>query len=84
MNKEQVIEILKNNFSDKLSKDIQLDSNTEFISDLSFDSISFMELFLTLEEILKCPIISGEYNYLFFSIVTIQDLCDAINKLLNI
>ena len=50
----------------------------EFIRDLGYDSISFMGLFLELEEEFKISIISNEKNYLFFSIITVGDLIDAL------
>lgn len=79
MKEKNIIEMIKENFQEKITDSVSIQSETEFIRDLNFDSIAFMELFLLLESELNISIISSEKNYLFFSIVTIKDLLDALN-----
>ena len=79
MKEKNIIEMIKENFKEKITDSVSIQSETEFIRDLNFDSIAFMELFLLLESELNISIISSEKNYLFFSIVTIKDLLDALN-----
>ena len=74
MKEKNIIEMIKENFQEKITDSVSIQSETEFIRDLNFDSIAFMELFLLLESELNISIISSEKNYLFFSIVTIKEL----------
>lgn len=62
-------------------ENINMDS--EFFQDLGYDSISFMGLLLSVEDEWEIPIIEGEQNYIFFSAISVRDLCDALNFLLN-
>ena len=75
---KKIIEVIRENLSEEKNKEIEITTEMEFIRDLGYDSISFMGLFLELEEEFKISIISNEKNYLFFSIITVGDLIDAL------
>ena len=78
INDKKIIEVIRENLSEEKIKEIEITTEMEFIRDLGYDSISFMGLFLELEEEFKISIISNEKNYLFFSIITVGDLIDAL------
>ncbi len=78
INDKKIIEVIRENLSEEKNKEIEITTEMEFIRDLGYDSISFMGLFLELEEEFKISIISNEKNYLFFSIITVGDLIDAL------
>ncbi len=82
MKKERVFELIKENLSEEILQSQEIKTTTEFISDLGFESITFMGMFLELEEELGLSIISSDKNYLFFSIITVQDLLDAIEEVM--
>ena len=72
---ERIENIIRENMIDST---IEILDTSKFVCDLGYDSISFMGLFLELEEEFKISIISNEKNYLFFSIITVGDLIDAL------
>lgn len=82
INDKKIIEVIRENLSEEKNKEIEITTEMEFIRDLGYDSISFMGLFLELEEEFKISIISNEKNYLFFSIITVGDLIDALLEIM--
>lgn len=82
MTKERIFELIKENLPKGNCENQEIKNTTEFIGDLGFESITFMGMFLELEEELGISIISSDKNYLFFSIVTVQDLLEAIDEVM--
>lgn len=83
MNKYENIvkEILESDILEGIkAEDIKMED--ELVGDLGLDSIKFMGLFSILEERFEVPIISSDKNYIFFSIITVKDLVDAVQMLL--
>ncbi|MFR1757639.1 MAG: acyl carrier protein [Thomasclavelia spiroformis] len=77
--KKKVIEIVKENMIENQEKIIK--ETDELVGDLGYDSIRFMGLFYTLEDEFDIQIINSVENYLFFSVETVQDLIDLLQKL---
>lgn len=77
--KKKVIEIVKENMIENQEKIVK--ETDELVGDLGYDSIRFMGLFYTLEDEFDIQIINSVENYLFFSVETVQDLIDLLQKL---
>ncbi|MFR2794431.1 MAG: acyl carrier protein [Eisenbergiella sp.] len=77
--KKKIIEIVKENMIENQEKIIK--ETDELVGDLGYDSIRFMGLFYTLEDEFDIQIINSVENYLFFSVETVQDLIDLLQKL---
>lgn len=76
---ERIKLIVKENMIEH--QEIDIKETDEFVADLGYDSVRFMGLFYCLEDEFNISIISSDKNYLFFSVVTVQDLIDIIKQL---
>lgn len=76
---QKIMKIVKNNLPSEKNI-IQLED--EFIADLGFDSIRFMGLFYCLEDEFGIDIVNSENNYLFFSIITVNDMLEVLDTVL--
>lgn len=79
--KNRIYSVIEDTLSDK--EKIELSEEKKFIEDLEYDSVRFMGMFFALEQEFDIQIISSDKNYMFFSIVTINDLIEAIDSVVN-
>lgn len=63
-------------------EDISIKPEDEFFGNLGFDSVKFMGLFYSLEDEFDISIINSAENYLFYSIVTVNDLIDVLQTVI--
>ena len=80
--KDKIMEILQDDvLNGSYTENIKMED--ELVADLGLDSVKFMGLFSLMEEEFGVPIISNEKNYIFFSIITVNDLIEAMDTVLN-
>lgn len=80
MEHEQIIIKIVGECIKDLNVKHQIEVNDNLMEDLEFDSVRMMGLFYLLEEEFDIDILNGDNNYLFFSIETVRDLVEVINK----
>lgn len=74
---EKVIKIVKENMLDEAF----VKPTNKLVADLGYDSVRFMGLLYTLEDEFGIDIINSTENYMFFSVETVQDLIDLLDKI---